>query len=61
MICSAVCALTMLANLAAPHCLLGCSGELGLVGMVAAVAVYGDGDVVAPGWFRHAWHCKSGI
>ena len=42
-------------------CLLGCYGELGRVGMVAAVAVYCDGDVVAPGWFRHAWHCKSGI
>ena len=36
-------------------------GELGGVGMVAAVLVHGDGDVVAAGWFGHAWDCKSGI
>jgi hypothetical protein len=32
-------------------CLLGCHGDLGGVGIVAVVLVYGDGDVVAAGWF----------
>ena len=41
--------------------LLGRDGELGRVGMVAAILVHGDGDVVAAGWFGHAWDCKSGI
>jgi hypothetical protein len=41
--------------------LLGRHGELGGVGMVAAVLVHGDGDVVAAGRFGHAWDCKSGI
>jgi len=31
------------------------------VGMVAAVLVYGDGDVVAAGWFGHTWDYKSGM
>ena len=59
-ICPAVCALTMLAALADAAC-CGRHGELGGVGMVATVLVHGDGDVVAAGWFDHAWHCKSGI
>jgi hypothetical protein len=41
--------------------LLGRHGELGGVGVVAAVLVHGDGDVVAAGRFGHAWDCKSGI
>jgi hypothetical protein len=41
--------------------LLGRHGELGGVGMVAAALVYGDGEVVAAGWFSHAWDYKSGI
>ncbi len=43
------------------YCLFGCHGELGWVGKVAAIPVDGDGDVVAAGWFDHAWDCKSGI
>ena len=41
--------------------LLGRHGELGGVGMVAAVLVHGDGDVVSAGWFGHVWDSKSGI
>jgi len=41
--------------------LLGRHSELGGVGMMAAVLIYGDGDVVAAGWFGHAWDCKSGV
>jgi hypothetical protein len=59
-ICPAVCALTMLAALADAR-LLGCHSELGGVGTVAAVLVHGDGDVVAAGWFGHAWDCRSGF
>ena len=48
-ICPEVWALMMLADLADAAC-GGRHGELGGVGMVAAVLVHGDGDVVAAGW-----------
>jgi hypothetical protein len=49
----AVCALTMLAAPADAACWAR-HGELGGVGMVAALLVHGDGDVVAAGRFGYA-------
>ena len=59
-ICPAVYALTMLAALADAG-LLSRHGELGGVGVVAAVLVHGDSDVVAAGWFGYAWDDTSGL
>lgn len=40
---------------------IGCHGEIGLVGKMAAVPVHGDEDAIAAELFHHAWHYKSGI
>ena len=60
MIWLAVCALTMLAALADAACSAATANSAGF-GELATVPVYGNGDVIAAGWFCHAWHCKSGI
>jgi hypothetical protein len=59
-ICPAVCALTMLAALADAACRAATANSAG-PGVVAAVLVHSDGDVVAARWFGHAWDCKSDI
>jgi hypothetical protein len=56
----ATCTLMMLAALAKCR-LLGCDSELGRAGKLAGIHVYGDGDVIAVGWFGRGWHCMSGI
>jgi hypothetical protein len=59
-ICPAVCALTMLADLADAACWAAMANSAGL-GWWPPSLVYGDGDVIAAGWSGHAWDCKSGI
>jgi hypothetical protein len=51
-ICPAVCALTMLADLADAACWAAMANSAGL-GWWPPSLVYGDGDVIAAGWSGH--------